>query len=314
MSGAAAFAQPPVAQPPVAQPLVGGIATYVFTDDDFAVIARCAQADFGLHLTMAKKDLVYSRLAKRIRHLGLPDFDAYCRLIESPDAADERVQMLSALTTNVTHFFREGHHFQTLREKVLPPLIAAARSGRRLRLWSAGCSAGQEPYSLAFTLLDLCPDAARFDIRILATDVDPAILARAREGIYDNDEMKSLPDPVRARHIAASGPGHFAVTEKARALISFGELNLMQDWPMRGPFDVIFCRNVAIYFNKDAQLRLWHRLTDLLPVGGCLCIGHSERVSGPAAPMLETVGVTTYRKRGAGHADRSMMNREGTPR
>ena len=283
----------------VAQPIVGGIANYPFTDGDFAVIARRAQADFGLHLTEVKKDLVYSRLTKRLRQLGLADFHSYCRLIEAEGGEDERMQMLSALTTNDTHFFREGHHFQTLREKVLPPLIAAARSGQRLRLWSAGCSAGQEPYSLAFTVLDLCPEAARHDIRILATDVDPAILARASEGIYDNDEMKSLPDTVRAQHIEAVSGARFAVGEKARALISFGALNLMQDWPIRGPFDVIFCRNVAIYFDKETQSRLWSRFADMLPDGGHLFIGHSERVAGPAAQMLETVGVTTYRKTAA---------------
>ena len=292
----------------------GGIANYPFTDSDFAVIARRAQADFGLHLTGAKKDLVYSRLTKRLRHLGLADFHSYCRMIEAPDAEAERMEMLSALTTNVTHFFREGHHFQTMRDRVLPPLIAAARAGQRVRLWSAGCSAGQEPYSLAFTLLDLCPDAARHDIRILATDVDPAILARAREGIYDNDELKSLPEPMRSQHTAPAGPAGFAIGEKARALISFGELNLMQDWPMRGQFDVIFCRNVAIYFDKDTQARLWSRFADLLPTGGHLCIGHSERVTGPAAPSLETVGVTTYRKTAARSADPHKPPTEGTAR
>lgn len=289
----------------VVQPAALGIANYPFTDADFAVIARRAQADFGLHLTAAKKDLVYSRLTKRLRQLGLADFHAYCRLIESPGSEDERTQMLSALTTNVTHFFREGHHFQSLRTSVLPPLIAAARTGRRLRIWSAGCSAGQEPYSLAFTVLELCPEAARFDIRILATDVDPAILERAREGIYDAEEAKSLPDAVRAQHIRDAGPGRFAVGDKARALITFNELNLMHDWPMRGPFDVIFCRNVAIYFDKDTQARLWSRFADMLAPGGYLCIGHSERVAGPAVPLLESAGVTTYRKAGAGARDNS---------
>lgn len=280
----------------VAQPAAAGIANYPFTDADFAVIARRAQADFGLHLTEAKKDLVYSRLTKRLRHLGLGDFHSYCRLIESPEAEDERRQMLSALTTNVTHFFREEHHFQTLRTTVLPPLVAAARSGGRLRIWSAGCSAGQEPYSLAFTLLDLCPEAARHDIRILATDVDPAILARAREGVYDADEAKSIPAAVRAQHLRDLGNGKVAIGDKARAVITFGELNLMHDWPMRGPFDVIFCRNVAIYFDKQTQARLWMRFVEMLAPGGYLCIGHSERVAGPAMPHLSGAGVTTYRK------------------
>ena len=278
------------------KPVAGGIVNYPFTDADFAVIARRAQADFGLYLTEAKKDLVYSRLTKRLRSLGLEDFESYCRLLEDGDAQGERMEMLSALTTNVTHFFRENHHFETLRNTVLPPLITAAKAGQRVRLWSAGCSAGQEPYSLAFTLLQLCPDAAKYDIRILASDVDPAILARAQKGIYDKDEMKSLPDQVRSHYVTEVDAAHFSVSHKARSLISFAELNLMHDWPMRGQFDIIFCRNVAIYFDKETQSRLWQRFAGILRDGGYLCIGHSERVAGPAIALLETAGVTTYRR------------------
>ncbi|EEW24192.1 protein-glutamate O-methyltransferase [Rhodobacter ferrooxidans] len=279
-------------------PFVGGVANYGFSDADFAVIARRAQMDFGLHLTVVKKDLVYSRLTKRLRQLGLTDFASYCRLIESDAGADERMAMLSALTTNVTHFFREEHHFQTLRETVLPPLIKAARAGGRVRLWSAGCSAGQEPYSLAFILLDLCPEAARLNIRVLATDVDPVILVRAKAGIYENDELKAISPSIRAQHLdtVAGQPNCFSIGAKAREIVTFGELNLMQDWPIRGPFEVLFCRNVAIYFDKATQSRLWSRFAELITVGGHLFIGHSERVSGPATASLEAVGVTTYRK------------------
>lgn len=287
---------------------------FAFTDADFRAIARLAQADFGLHLTEAKKTLVYSRLVKRLRHLGLTDFAAYCRLLEGPNGQAERIEMLSSLTTNVTHFFREQHHFDTLRSSVLPPLIAAARGGRRVRLWSAGCSAGQEPYSLAFTLLDLLPDAARHDIRVLATDVDPAILARANRGIYDEDELKSLPAAVRSRFLETDGAGRLTVGAAARALIRFNELNLMHDWPFHGTFDVIFCRNVAIYFDKPVQARLWARFADLMPTGGTLCIGHSERVSGPAADWLEPAGVTTYRKVGTAKQKSQSATMEGAAR
>lgn len=285
---------------------------FAYTQADFATIARRAQADFGLHLTEAKRDLVYSRLAKRLRQLGLPDFAAYCRLIESQDGIDERVEMLSALTTNVTHFFREEHHFQTLRTSVLPPLIKAARNGRRVRLWSAGCSAGQEPYSLAFTLLDLCPDAARLDIRILATDVDPAIVGRAKAGLYDAEELQSLPDPVRQRYVEPEEGGRARIGDQPRQLIRFGELNLIQDWPFRGSFDVIFCRNVAIYFDKPTQSRLWSRFAEVLTPGGLLCIGHSERLSGPASEVFEAAGVTTYRKTAAPAASAAAAPTRGT--
>lgn len=274
-------------------------AAFAFSDQDFAVIARLAHEDFGLHLTEVKKDLVYSRLTKRLRQLGLADFASYCRRLQGEDAGPERMQMLTALTTNVTHFFREEHHFTTLRDTVLPPLIRAARAGRRVRLWSAGCSAGQEPYSMALSLLEICPDAASLDIRILATDVDPVIVARAKAGTYDHDEVKSLPGQIREKHLTEAGAGRFAIGPRPRELIRFAELNLMADWPFSGPFDAIFCRNVAIYFDKHTQARLWQRYAGLLAPGGYLFIGHSERLSGPAAARFRPAGVTAYCKSGA---------------
>lgn len=270
-------------------------APQALTDADFAAIARRAYQDFGLHLPPSKKDLVYSRLAKRLRHLGLRDFRAYCSLIDSSGGADERMEMLSALTTNVTHFFREDHHFRLLRDTVLPPLLAVARAGGRVRLWSAGCSAGQEPYSLAFTVLDLCPEAAKLDVRILASDVDPAILRRAQDGVYPAEELKAIPAAMRERFIAQDSAAlTFRVNDRARAIVRFAELNLMSDWPMRGPFDVIFCRNVAIYFDKQTQARLWQRFAALTPPGGYLFLGHSERLSGPAEATYRSAGVTAY--------------------
>lgn len=292
-----------------------GVTGHRFTDADFAAIARLARQDFGLHLTGAKKDLVYSRLTRRLRLLGLRDFHNYCQILESPNGAAERIEMLSALTTNVSSFFREAHHFTSLRDTVLPPLIAAARHGGRVRLWSAGCSAGQEPYSLALTILQLCPDANRFDIRILATDVDPVILARAAAGIYAADEVKSLSDGLQTRYLqqVPDDPKHFAIAATPRALIRFGTLNLMNDWPMRGPFEVIFCRNVAIYFDKNTQDRLWTRFADLLPPEGHLFIGHSERVAGTAALQFAPAGVTTYRKTAAAADDAALESLEGLP-
>lgn len=275
------------------RPLAGDV---LFTDTDFAAIARRAHRDFGLHLPESKKDLVYSRLLKRLRHLGLDSFRAYCALIESPEGEGERPRLLSALTTNVTHFMREEHHFRMLRETVLPPLLEACRSGRRLRLWSAGCSAGQEPYSLAFTLLALCPEAARLDIRILATDVDPEILDRARRGEYRIDELAAIPEPARSQHVDRARDGTtFTIGPAPRALVRFGELNLIETWPMRGPFEVIFCRNVAIYFDRQTQEHLWSRFASMLAPGGHLFIGHSERISGDAERMFRNVGVTVYR-------------------
>lgn len=266
-----------------------------FTDADFQVIAELAMRDFGLHLTAAKRDLVYSRLLKRLRVLGFEQFRDYCDLVSGPQGEDERAAMLSALTTNVTHFFREDHHFKLLREVALPPLIKSAREGGRVRIWSAGCSAGQEPYSLAFTVLSLCPDAAKLNLRILATDVDGEILAKAEAATYPEEERKSIPEAMQ-KFLEPAAKDRFAVSATARDLITFGRLNLIESWPISGPFQVIFCRNVAIYFDKPTQARLWARFGELLAPGGHLCIGHSERVAGPAEQMFRAVGVTTYQR------------------
>ncbi len=284
-----------------ARPVAAG--DVAFTDADFGMIAQRAHREFGLHLPDSKKELVYSRLLRRLRELGLPDFRAYCAVIEGPDGEGERLRMLSALTTNVTQFMREEHHFRMLRDSVLPPLVERARAGGRARIWSAGCSAGQEPYSIAFTLLSVCPEAPKLDLRILATDVDPDILSRARQGIYRIDELPSIPEPARSQHLAVTrGAATFSIAAAPRALIRFGELNLIQPWPMRGPFDVIFCRNVVIYFDKPTQERLWQRFATLLSPGGHLFIGHSERVSGAAAALFRSVGITVYRHEPAGPA------------
>ena len=270
-----------------------------FSDADFQVIARLAQHDFGLNLQVSKRDLVYSRLHKRLRVLNLPRFSDYCALLQGPDGADERMHMLSALTTNVTQFFREDHHFKMLREEILPGLLQTAKDGGRVRLWSAGCSAGQEAYSLALTVLGLMPDAQRLNLRILATDVDPEILIKAEAGIYPNDELKAIPDALRSKYTIAAQPGTFAIGDAPRSLITFGQINLIDTWPIKGPFDAIFCRNVAIYFDKSTQSRLWARFADLLTPDGHLFIGHSERLNGPAEQMFHGAGVTAYQRNGS---------------
>jgi chemotaxis protein methyltransferase CheR len=279
-----------------------GAAAIGMTSADFGRIARSVQGEFGIFLPDAKMDLVYSRLLRRVRALGLADFTTYCDLVESSAGTAERTEMLSALTTNVTHFFREMHHFDQLRTEILPPLLQAARKGTRVRLWSAGCSSGQEPYSLALTLLALLPEASRHDIRILATDVDPQVIARAREGLYSAAERDTIPEPMRSQFTEKSPEG-LRIGDAARALVSFAPLNLMGDWPMSGAFDVILCRNVAIYFDAPTQERLWQRFAGVMRPGAHLLIGHSERITGPAEASLESVGITAYRLLGNG-ADR----------
>ncbi|KAA9007970.1 CheR family methyltransferase [Histidinibacterium aquaticum] len=270
---------------------------FTFTEEHFRAIARLAHENFGLDLQPEKRALVYSRLTRRLRALQLSDFDAYLGRLAGPESADEHAELLSALTTNVTHFFREAHHFDEFRDKVLPGAIAEARAGGRIRFWSAGCSAGQEPYSIALTILDTCPDAASLDIRILATDVDPRILETARTAVYPIEERNALPPRLRDKMtVVGTGPNSFTVRQEARDLVRFGELNLIKDWPLRGPFQAVFCRNVAIYFDKPTQARLWRRFAPLIAPGGMLFIGHSERLSGPATEMFRSAGITSYQR------------------
>jgi chemotaxis protein methyltransferase CheR len=272
---------------------------FLFTAEDFRTIAKTLHAAAGIALPESKATLVYSRLAKRLRALGLESFREYCKLVTGKDGLDERQQMIVALTTNVTRFFREPHHFDHLKQKVLPPLLAQARRGGQVRLWSAGCSNGQEPYSIALTVLSLMPDAANFDIRILATDIDTKMLAEARAGVYSTQVVEPVPADLRARWFESDGEDSWRVGDPLRRLVTFNELNLVGDWPMRRQFQAIFCRNVLIYFEEETQAQVFSRFLPLMSPEARLYIGHSERVCGRAAAAVETDGVTTYRLRSA---------------
>ncbi len=269
---------------------------FVFSHEDFRRIAAMLHADSGIFLSEQKESLVYSRLVKRLRTLGLSSFHDYCALIADASGVDERQQMLAALTTNVTRFFREPHHFAYLKNTVMPPLLQAAKAGGRVRLWSAGCSKGQEPYSIAMTILSLMPDVSRYDVKILATDIDPYVLQEGRDGVYEKSELDDMPKAERSRFFTATdGSGaSWSVSDEMRQLVSFKELNLIGQWPIKGPFDVIFCRNVVIYFNEETQAKIWTRYAGLLAPGALLCIGHSERLSGSAQARFKPVGTTMY--------------------
>ena len=269
---------------------------FQFTADDFRTIAATLHAAAGIALPESKATLVYSRLAKRLRALGLESFRDYCSLVTGAEGLDERQQMIVALTTNVTRFFREPHHFDHLKEKVLPPLLAAAKRGGSVRIWSAACSNGQEPYSIALTILSMMPDAAQYDVKILATDIDTQMLAEARAGSYSTQIVAAVPPELRSRWFERDGE-NLRVSEPVRQLVTFNELNLIGDWPMRRQFQAIFCRNVVIYFEEETQSKVFSRFLPLMSPDARLYIGHSERVCGDAAARMETDGVTTYRLR-----------------
>lgn len=274
---------------------------FAFTSADFLRLAEILRAETGIALDHGKMTLVYSRLAKRLRTLGLTSFRGYCALISAEAGAGERRLMIESLTTNVTRFFREAHHFDQLAAEVLPDLIAEARQGGRVRLWSAGCSSGEEPYSLALTVLALLPDASRYDIKILATDIDTQILRQGQEGRYPNAAVARIDPALRERWMtcddAVAGAPAWRVGEEMRALVSFRAANLLGDWPMKGPFQVIFCRNVVIYFDEALRDDVLNRMGALLAPGGYLYVGHSERLK-PSVSDLRFVALSTYRRPG----------------
>ncbi|SFI87374.1 CheR family methyltransferase [Celeribacter neptunius] len=266
----------------------------------FARIAQIAQREAGIMLAEAKVSMVKSRLTRRLRVLEMANFDDYLDYLEHSGDPKELECFISALTTNVSHFFRENHHFENLATNVVPLLRQKLAAGGKVRIWSAGCSNGQEPYSIAITLLDKAPDLAQKDVRILATDIDPEVIAHAKRGEYIGSLTTGLTDDIISRHFTRSErDGEIVLTAKPeiKKLVSFNQLNLHADWPMKLKFDVIFCRNVVIYFDEPTQTKLFRRFADILEPGGILMLGHSERLNENVSPLFESSGVTTYRTR-----------------
>lgn len=273
---------------------------FKFTRDDFEFLRKLIKSRTGIELGQRKREMVYGRLARRLRALELDSFDAYCRFVESADGENELLAMVNAITTNLTKFFREDHHFKHLANAVLPDLAAKqARNARpRLRIWSAGCSSGEEPYSIAMTVLSSVVDLQRWDARLLATDLDTDMIRRAEAGRYGVGALESIPAPLRARFVTRprrQDSDHFEMTGELKKFITFKALNLLEPWPMKGRFDAIFCRNVVIYFDRATRMRLFDRFADVLADGGHLFIGHSESLLG-ISDRFDLIGKTTYRK------------------
>ena len=259
--------------------------------------ADLVQGETGMMMGDDKSALIQSRLQRRLVATSLPDFQAYFKYVTSAEGDGELRLMLQALTTNMTRFFREPHHFDDLRSEILPKIQAAIRSGQSFRIWSSACSTGEEPYSIAIEILTRIPDANQHDIKILATDLSEAVVAKARRGVYPESALTTVPAGARDRLFARvpAEPGMYEVDDRLRRLIRFNVLNLMKPWPMRGKFDVIFCRNVMIYFDGPTQERLLERMAAICRPGGTIYIGHSERITGPAVSLFTSQGLTTYR-------------------
>jgi chemotaxis protein methyltransferase CheR len=265
------------------------------SDREFSRIKNRVYQVAGISLSDAKRTLVISRLSKIVRALGLPSFDAYVDYLERNGNASDGQDFVNALTTNLTRFYREDHHFEHLRSFV-GALIAEKPRGSRLRIWSAGCSTGQEPYTIGMDLLAAFPELKRWDFRILATDIDTAVIAKAAAGVYPENELSGL-SADRARHLEKVGDGTIRIPAAVRELVSFKPLNLIaSSWPMKGPFDAVFCRNVAIYFDKPTQGEVFGRFSKLLAPEGFLYIGHSENL-GSGGDGFRLVGKTIYQSK-----------------
>lgn len=266
----------------------------------FRRIQEYLYAHTGINLQEGKQQLVKSRLGKRLRALKLDTFDEYFAYLEADRSGEEALHLVDVLTTNKTSFFREPEHLEFLRRHILP----AFDPQDPVRIWSAGCSTGQEPYTVGMVLWEEWPDLERRDVRILATDICQQVLGRARQAVYGASELAGVAPNVIQKYFvrepadslskgaAGSGRGEgtqglrgmageslFRVHPKVSGMVRFARLNLMEEWPMKGQFHVIFCRNVMIYFDKSTQERLVQRFWNLLPQGGYLFVGHSESLT-----------------------------------
>ena len=266
------------------------------SDQDFDKLRQIIYSYAGIVIGPEKRSMMRARLQKRVAALKLGSMAEYLKLVSGTFGSIEREKFISSLTTNVTSFFRESHHFSLLTETILPPLAA---KDQRINIWSAGCSSGQEPYSIAMTIHDRMPLLAP-QVRITASDIDTTILATARNAIYKPAEMTGVRPDQRAKYFQPvtkpATPGQMRVNSNLTSMIEFHQINLNTHWPVIQQYDVIFFRNVAIYFDADTQRSLWRKFHAALQPGGWLLIGHSERVPIDQHDILCPSGITAYRK------------------
>lgn len=274
-----------------------GISPEVYGEADFRAIAEIVYASSGNVLPKGKAMLVYSRIAPLVRESGCATFANYIAMIRTDMAQQARA--VAALTTNHTFFYRESHHFDHFEMQVRPALLRKLGAGKPVRLWSAGCSSGEETWSLVMALLGSDKlegrRIARGDVRVLASDLAPHALEKAKAATYPAKDLQQVPSDLVQQWTKQDGD-LVSIGDDARSIVRFRSLNLLQSWPMKLKFDVIFCRNVMIYFDNETKERLVARFADALLPGATLFIGHSERVTGPASRLLDSVGPTIYRR------------------
>lgn len=271
---------------------------FLFTDEDFHALRALVRELTGITLSDSKRDLLYGRLSRRLRQLGMGSFADYRALLAADPRGAEVGEFTNAITTNLTSFFRERHHFDYLREHLLLPRVADTGASRRIRIWCTAASTGEEPWSIAMTVAEAIPDWQRWDIRILATDIDTQVLAQCEAATYRSDRVGSLPQGLLERHFEAvpSGTGmQYRICAALRRMVVFRQLNLVQPFPMKGPLDAVFCRNVIIYFDKDTQRDLFARIAPLQRPGDLLFLGHSESLF-RVSDAYTLIGKSSYRR------------------
>lgn len=268
------------------------------SDKDYTLIREIVADRAGIILSGERhRSMVQGRLGRRVRALGMSSLAEYCKMLSAGSNEEEFEHFINAITTNVTSFFREGHHFEHLKE-YLKALVAQPhiQKDKRIRLWSAASSSGEEPYSIAMTVMDALEQQKNsgWDIKILATDLDTTILQKAEKGVYPNESIKAFPQGYAARFTeAASDADHFTIKKSVRDMLHFKHLNLLHQWKMAGPFDAIFCRNVFIYFSPETQKDIAMRFGKLMRPGAMLYIGHSENLFGLEG-IFKNNGKTSY--------------------
>lgn len=269
-------------------------------DREYERFSKIVYETAGIVLSGGKKDLLRARLGKVMRRRGIPSFVEYLKIVEADGTGEEMTVLLDAISTNVTSFWRESDHFDFIRDTVLPE--TERRNGKKFRVWCAGCSTGEEPYTLSVTIIE--KTGGGWDSKILATDLSTRALSVARNGVYPLDRFKDVSRDILSRYFVPEtkdedGRDYFRVSPEVRKMVSFGHLNLLGDYPFKGPFDSIFCRNVMIYFDRKTQETLVNRYHRYLRDGGYLFIGHSESLNGVSHPF-KYVRPSVYRKDGGG--------------
>lgn len=270
---------------------------FQFTESMFEQIRELVKHHTGIVLSDGKQDMVYGRLTRRLRALDLSEFDSYLTLIKREDE-QELTHLVNAITTNLTSFFREEHHFEYLKNTVFPSLLEKNAATQKIRIWSAGCSTGEEPYSIAMVVREFFEDYDGWDVKVVATDLDSNVIDKGKAGVYDIGRVDGLSLEYKKRWMKR-GKGDQSNLVKMKSelqnLITFKQLNLLHGWPIKGPIDIIFCRNVVIYFDKETQRNLFDRYADVLSSDGHIFIGHSENMFN-VCDRFESLGNTIYQR------------------